>query len=125
MVVVDREGVIVLWNAGAERLFGHTPDEALGRPLDIIIPEKLRERHWVGFEAAVAHGALRDPDRTLAVPALRRDGSRVSLEFSIGLIRDGADDRLVAIAAIMRDVTTRFERDRALRARLAELEGRR
>ena len=66
VVICDRDGVIRFWNAAAERLFGFTRSDALGKSLDLIIPERLRERHWAGFTRTMAtchtryqHGVLR------------------------------------------------------------------
>jgi PAS domain S-box-containing protein len=120
VVYADADGVIGFWNRGAERIFGHTEAEALGQSLDLIIPANLRDRHWQGFRATMATGQSRyGGGDLLAVPALRKDGSRVSIEFTILPFRD-AGGRLIGIAAILRDVTARFEEMRALRKELAE-----
>ena len=119
VIVADHEGIIRLWNAGATTVFGHGADEALGRSLDIIIPERLRQRHWDGYHKVMATGETRyGPGEMLAVPAMRKDGTRISVEFSIAMLRDDRGS-LVGIAAILRDVTERWERDRALRQQLA------
>jgi PAS domain S-box-containing protein len=81
-VLTDRDGIIRLWNAGAEAMFGYWADEALGHTLDLIIPEHLRERHWAGYHKAMTTGATRYDRELLAVPARRKDGTRLSLEFS-------------------------------------------
>jgi PAS domain S-box-containing protein len=123
IIFSDREGTIRLWNAGAEAVFGYRADEALGRSLDLIVPEKQRARHWEGYRAVMATGVTRyGRGELLRVPALRKDGRRISVEFSILLPRDAAGEVLGA-AAILRDVTERWEQDRALRQRLAALEG--
>jgi PAS domain S-box-containing protein len=121
IIYADPEGTIRLWNAGAEVLFGYSADEALGQPLDLIIPERLRPRHWDGYHRVMQTGETKYGRELLSVPGIRKDGSRVSLEFSIALLRDEAG-MPVGIAAILRDVTERFESDRALRQRLTELE---
>ena len=119
IVYADAEGVIRLWNRGATRVFGFTETEALGRSLDIIIPEGLRERHWRGYRATMRTGQSRYGDgEILSVPALRKDGARVSVEFTIVPFTDDAG-RMMGIAAILRDVTARFEELRALRKELA------
>lgn len=123
IIVADRDGVIRLWNAGAELIFGHRADDALGQTLDLIIPERLRERHWGGFHKAMVGGSTRYGRELLAVPGVRKDGTRVSLEFSIVLLRD-TDDRLVAVGAILRDVTERWNEQKKLKERLAALETR-
>ena len=120
IIGADREGLIVFWNPGAERIFGYSSTEAVGRSLDIIIPEQLRARHWVGYrrvmeggESRYGHGDL------LAVPGITKDGRSISLEFTIVPLRldSGA---LIGLAAILRDVTKRFEETRDLRRRFAE-----
>jgi PAS domain S-box-containing protein len=119
VVYADAEGLIRFWNKGAERIFGFAAAEALGRPLDIIVPERLRERHWAGYGETMRTGKTRyAAGDLLAVPALRRDGARVSVEFTILPFHDDAG-RMVGIAAVMRDVTARFEEMKALRRRAA------
>ncbi|MPZ95051.1 MAG: PAS domain S-box protein [Propionibacteriales bacterium] len=120
IIFAGRDGVIRLWNAGAERLFGHAASSAIGQSLELIIPERLRQRHWDGWDRVMATGETKYGTEPLAVPGVRADGSRVSLEFSITILRDGGE--IVGIAAILRDVTQRWEQDRALRNRVTELE---
>jgi PAS domain S-box-containing protein len=122
IVVGDREGIVRLWNAGAEAMFGWTASEALGKSMDMIIPEKHRPRHWEGYDRVMASGVTKYGRSVLAVPALTKDGRRISIEFNVVLLKD-AEGRVLGIAATMQDVTARWERDKALRARLAELEG--
>jgi PAS domain S-box-containing protein len=123
IVVSDPDGIIRLWNNGATRMFGYSADEAMGRDLDLIIPEKLRDRHSKGYQQTMATGYTRYGDSLLAVPAMHRDGHRLSIEFSVALLRDDAGE-IVGISAIMRDVSERREAERALRTKLAELETR-
>jgi PAS domain S-box-containing protein len=123
IVVADPAGDILLWNEGAERLFGHPASDAIGKNLDLIIPEKLRQRHAKGYEQTMATGYTRYGDKLLSVPAIHRDGHRLSIEFSVALLRDDAG-RIVGISAIMRDVSERREAEKALRLKLAELEAR-
>jgi PAS domain S-box-containing protein len=119
IVYADPEGIIRFWNRGAERIFGFAEAEAMGKSLDIIIPEGLRTRHWAGFTATMRSGSTRyGAGELLAVPAVRKDGRRISIEFTILPFRDDAG-RMIGIAAILRDVTTRFEEMRALRRQLA------
>jgi PAS domain S-box-containing protein len=119
IVYADAEGVIRLWNRGATRIFGFAEEEALGRSLDIIIPERLRERHWHGFRETMRSGQSRYGEgHILSVPALRKDGARISVEFTIVPFTDDAG-RMIGIAAVMRDATARFEELRALRRELA------
>ena len=121
VVVVDVSGAIVLWNAAATRIFGFEQSEALGRSLDIIIPERQRPRHWDGYQKTVSTGQTRYGTSLLRVPALHKDGRTVSIAFTVALLH-GADGRLEAIASVIRDETSRFNDERALRSRLAELE---
>jgi PAS domain S-box-containing protein len=123
VVFADRNGVIRLWNRGAEDIFGYSSAEAIGHTLDLIIPEKLRERHWDGYRRVMQTGVTRYGREVLAVPATHKDGSRRSIEFTVALLRDDGGE-LVGIAAILRDVTAHFEEQRHLRARLRELEAR-
>jgi PAS domain S-box-containing protein len=123
IVVSDPDGIIRLWNGGATRMFGYSADEAVGRDLDLIIPEKLRARHSKGYEQTMATGYTRYGDSLLAVPALHRDGHRLSIEFSVALLRDETGD-IVGISAIMREVTERRNAERELRTKIAELEAR-
>ncbi len=122
IVVADSCGTIRLWNAAATRLFGFTAEEALGASLDLIIPEAQRARHWQGYERTMKSGVTRYGDRLLRVPALHRDGRRLSIAFTVGLLR-GQDGAVSAVVAIMRDETERWQEERMLRTRLAELEG--
>jgi PAS domain S-box-containing protein len=121
IIFADREGVIRLWNKGAEAMFGYSTQEAVGQNLDLIIPERQRGRHWEGYRKVMASGVTRYGKELLAVPAMRKDGTRISLEFSIVLLRDEVGQPR-GVAAIMRDVTARWQQDRALRERLAALE---
>ena len=121
VIFADRAGIIGLWNAGAAAMFGYPPQEALGQPLDLIIPENLRARHQEGYRRVMATGATRYAQELLAVPGLRKDGARLSLEFTITLIRDEAGE-ILGTAAIIRDVTPRFQRDQEVKKRLAALE---
>jgi len=121
IIYADREGAIRIWNAGAEVIFGYTATEAMGQSLDLIIPERLRQRHWEGYHRVMATGETKYGRELLAVPGVRKDGTRISLEFSIAPLRD-EEGSLIGIAAILRDVTERFEQDRALRAQIKELE---
>jgi len=121
IIFADREGVIRLWNAGAAEMFGYTPAEALGQPLDLIIPENLRARHNQGYRRVMTTGTSQYRQELMAVPGLTKDGRRISLEFTITLVRDEAG-QILGIAAIIRNVTARWQRDQELKKRLAALE---
>jgi PAS domain S-box-containing protein len=123
VVATDREGIIRVWNPGAARILGFSAEEALGQSLDLIIPERLRARHWEGFRKVMETGESRYGEGDLlSVPGLHKDGRRVSLEFTIIPLRDAAG-RLEGIASVMRDVTSRFEEIRALRLQVANAAG--
>jgi PAS domain S-box-containing protein len=122
IIFADRDGMIRLWNIGAEAIFGYTASEVLGQSLELIIPERLRDQHRNGFRRVMATGVTRYDRKLLAVPATRKDGARISLEFTVVLIR-GVNREMLGIAAILRDVTSRWQREQAMRARLAALEG--
>ncbi len=121
VVFADRDGVIRLWNSGAEAMFGYRAEEAVGHTLDLIIPERLRARHWEGYRKVMTSGATRYGREVLKVPGIRKDGTRVSLEFSVILLRDETG-HLLGPAAIIRDVTARWEQEKAMKERLATLE---
>ena len=121
VVVADTGGVIRFWNPAAEAMFGHSRAVAVGASLDLIIPDPLRDRHWDGYGRVMATGETEYAGRTLGVPAIRADGTRISVEFTVTLLRDD-HDAVVGIAAILRDVSKQFEERRALRRRVAELE---
>jgi PAS domain S-box-containing protein len=123
VLVSDRGGAIRGWNAAAERLFGFTAGEALGASMDLIIPERLRGRHWGGWGEVMESGVTRyGGGQLLAVPAMHKDGRQLSVEFSIQLLKDG-EGRIEWVVALFRDVTERFNKDKALKLRLRELEG--
>lgn len=121
VVFADRDGTIRLWNAGAAAMFGYSAEEATGKNLDIIIPEKHRKAHWTGYQRVMETGATRFAKDTLKVPAVRKDGSRMSLEFTITMVRDDGG-KLLGVAAILSDVTERWNKEKALRTKLSELE---
>jgi PAS domain S-box-containing protein len=121
IVVADRDGIIRFWNPGAERIFGRTAAETIGRSLDLIIPERLRERHWQGFRHTVATGQSRYGEGDLlSVPALHKSGTTLSVEFTIVPLQDN-QGVIRGMAAVMRDVTKRFDEMRKLKRQLAEL----
>jgi PAS domain S-box-containing protein len=122
VIFADRDGVIRFWNAGAEAIFGYSAQEAIGQRLDSIVPEPLRARHNEGYHGVMQTGVTQyDGRRLLAVPAMRKQGERISVEFSIALIRDSSR-ALVGVAAVMRDVTERWRKEKEMSQRLAALE---
>jgi PAS domain S-box-containing protein len=122
IIFADREGMIRLWNAGAETIFGYRAAEVLGQPLELIIPDRLRDQHRQGYHRVIETGVTQYDRRLLAVPAMRKDGARISLEFTVVILRQ-ATGEVLGVAAILRDVTARWEREKAMRARMAALEG--
>jgi len=121
IVVADPDGRIRLWNPAAERIFGFPAADVLGQSLDLIIPERYRARHWDGYRAVMETGVTRYGTDLLRVPALRKDGQRISIAFTVALLK-GGDGRVTGIAAIVRDETRRWEEEQALRRRVAALE---
>jgi PAS domain S-box-containing protein len=118
VLICDRAGIVRYWNVAAERVFGFSVTEALGASMNLIIPERLRVRHWAGWEAAMTSGVTRYGEgQLLAVPAVHKDGRQISIEFSIQLLKD-ADGQIEWVVAIVRDVTDRFLREKGLRAQL-------
>ena len=121
VIFADRDGIIRLWNRAAEGIFGYAEEEAVGQSLDLIIPERQREAHWKGYGKAMLDGYSKYGSETLSVPAVTKDGERISIEFTITLIRD-ADGKIAGPAAVVRDVTARWHRERSMRDRIAFLE---
>lgn len=123
MVVCDATGAITLWNPAASRIFGFTEAEALGQSLDIIIPERMRKRHWDGYHETMRTGITRYGNDVLRVPAIDKTGRNISISFTVAMLFT-PDSKVASIAAVMRDETAQFEASRALRKRIAELEAR-
>ena len=120
VIACDRNGAICFWSPGATRIFGFERAEAIGKSLDIIIPERLQARHWDGFHRMVSSGSSRYPEgHLLSAPGRRRDGAQISVEFTVVMLKDDGG-RIRNIVALMRDVTVRFEEIKALRKRLRE-----
>jgi PAS domain S-box-containing protein len=121
IIASDASGAITLWNRGAERMFGHTEAEALGQSLDLIMPERLRKRHWDGYHHSIETGTTKYGNDLLRVPAVHKDGHAMSIAFTVAILFT-PEQKVGSVVAIIRDETTRFNDDRALRKRLAELE---
>ena len=121
VVAADPAGAITLWNPAAERMFGHTEGEALGQSLDMIIPQRQQQRHWDGYEKTMATGQTKYGNDVLRVPAVHKDGHTLSIAFTVALLH-APDGKVSAIVAVVRDESSRFADDRALRKRLMELE---
>ena len=121
VVVADSGGHIVGWNAAATRIFGFSDAEALGQSLDLIIPERLRHRHNVGFDHSMETGTTRYGSQLLKVPASHKDGRTLSIAFTVAMLFDG-EHRVTGVAAVIRDETARWLEERDLKKRLAGLE---
>ena len=116
----DTGGTIRYWNAAAERIFGFPASEAVGQKLDIIIPEAFQERHWAGYDRALAAGETKYRGQSLPTKARKADGSEFYVELSFAVVR-GEDGRVIGAMATARDITERFEREREMRRELREL----
>ena len=121
IVVADAKGAITLWNPAAERMFGHTETEAMGKSLDLIIPQRQQQRHWDGYHKTMETGITRYGNDVLRVPAVHKDGHLLSIAFTVALLHS-QDGKISAIVAAIRDETSRFNEERSLRKRLMELE---
>jgi PAS domain S-box-containing protein len=121
VIFADREGLIQVWNAGAEALFGYSSDEVLGRRLDVLIPERLRSAHWAGFDAAIQTGQMKHGRESMTTRSMRSDGSDLYVDLSFALVKDGTGQVLGAVA-VARDITRRFQAEKESRRRIAELE---
>lgn len=123
IIFADREGIIRIWSAGAERMFGFTAADAVGQSLDLIIPENLRARHWEGYRRVMETGETHYGTKLLSAPALQGGGGRISTEFSMALVRDDGG-AMAGSGAVIRDVTERWQKEKTMKERLAELEKR-
>lgn len=120
IVACDRDGIIKLWNPGAARIFGFSADEAIGQSLDIIIPERLRARHWEGYHQMMRTGQSRYAGGdTLSVPSVHKSGAKLSIDFTLTALKDG-QGHVTGLLAVMRDVTARFEEIKTLRKQARE-----
>jgi PAS domain S-box-containing protein len=124
VVVADAEGVIILWNEAATSVFGWPAADALGKSLELIIPERLRDRHWSGYRRVMETGHTDYAGRLLEVPAVHRDGHTISVAFTVTLLMRAGNQRPDFIAAVLRDDTQRWQERRRLDERVAELERR-
>ena len=121
VVVADADGKIIFWNPGAERIFGFAESEAIGQTLDLIVPERQRQRHWEGYDKTMQTGQTRYGNDLLRVPALHKEGHPLSIAFTVAMLH-AADGKVSAIVAIVRDETKRWTEERDLRRRIGELE---
>lgn len=121
VIVCNAAGDIIVWNAAATRIFGFTEEDAMGKSLDLIIPERQRQRHWDGYHKTMATGETRYGTDLLRVPALHKDGKQLSIAFTVAMLH-AADGAVSAIVAIVRDETARWSEERALKAKVAQYE---
>jgi PAS domain S-box-containing protein len=123
VIVSDAQGNVIVWNPAAVRLFGWTAAEALGQSMEMIIPERLRKRHWEGYDQSMQTGQTRYAHDVLRVPAVDKAGRAMSIAFTVFMLF-GPDGKPSACGSVIRDETERFAQDRELRKRVAELEAR-
>ncbi|HEY6774104.1 MAG TPA: PAS domain S-box protein [Oxalicibacterium sp.] len=121
IIFADRNGLVRVWNSGAERIFGHKAADVIGGTLDLIIPERMLQAHNNGFNHAVSTGDMKYENKVLTTRSMHKDGTRIYVDMSFGLIRDEAGNVLGA-QAIARDVTERYANETAQRVKIAELE---
>lgn len=121
VIVCDKAGAITFWNAAATRIFGFTESDALGQSLDLIVPERQRQRHWDGYDQTMATGHTRYGSDVLRVPALHKEGKPLSIAFTVAMLHTPAGE-VSAIVAVVRDETERWSEERKLRARVAQLD---
>ena len=121
VIVADAHEKIVLWNAAATRIFGYSEEEALGNTLDLIVPERQRQRHNEGYSKSMETGTTRYGTSLLKVPAKHKDGRTLSIAFTVGMLFD-KKHQANGVAAVIRDETERFAEERALKKRLSDLE---
>jgi PAS domain S-box-containing protein len=123
IIAADKDGVIVLWNPAAEEMFGFAAEDALGKSLDLIIPDRFRRRHWDAYRQTMSSGKTKYGKDVLRVPALHKSGHQLSIAFTVALLQSPTGD-IEAVVAIVRDETKRWDEERELRSRLSELESR-
>ena len=111
-IFADGDGIIRIWNVAAARVFGFTADEVIGRAMDMIIPEKLRDAHWKGYEHAMQTGQLRLAGKPTLTRGAHKSGGRLYVEMTFALVRDAGGDPVGSVA-IARDVTERELKARA------------
>jgi PAS domain S-box-containing protein len=120
IIAAGADGTIVFWNDAAARVFGFTADEALGKSLDLIIPERFRSRHWEGYRQVMSTGKTKYGAEVLRVPAVHKDGKSLSIAFTVTLL-ESSKGQGPTIVAIVRDETARWNEERELRRRVADL----
>jgi len=120
IIMTDSAGMIRIWNRGAERIFGYSPAEALGRVFTLVVPPRLRGTLWAGFRQSIESGRIANLDDVFRMHATRKSGGRLYVDLSFGLVRDGVDS-VIGAFAIGRDCTARHLAEKAM---VLELQGR-
>jgi len=114
IIAADRDGMITVWNAGAEALFGFARDEALGASLDLIIPERLRAAHWAGMRRAITARRTQGGPQVRTTRGVHKSGRPLYVDLSFALLTDAAGE-VVGAVAVGRDATARWLEERARR----------
>jgi len=112
VIYAEPSGAIGLWNTAAAALFGYSAAEALGRNLDLIIPQHLQATHWRAFNASIARGDLNLQSRPTVTRANQQSGRKLYVELTFSLVTDAAGAARGAVA-VARDATARVEQQRA------------
>lgn len=120
LIFSDLDGIIRLWNPGAETVFGFTAAESIGQSLDLIIPERLRKAHWDGFNQAIARGGIKPGRTSMITRSLHKSGTDIYVDMSFEMVKNQAGQMLGSMA-VARDATARFLEEKNLRRQLAEL----
>ena len=120
LIFCDMEGVIRVWNDGAEKVFGWSAAEAVGQSLDLIIPERMRQAHWDGFNQAIARGGVKPGRTSMITRSLHKSAEFIYVDMSFEMVKD-AQGQMLGSMAVARDATKRFNDEKALRKQLAEL----
>lgn len=123
LIFSDIDGIIRIWNRGAEEVFGYPAMEAIGQSLDLIIPESLRAAHWTGYRRAIEHGSTKMGRQSIVTRSLHKTGQKIYVDMSFAVVKNHAGE-VVGSVAVARDATQRYLSDKALRAELAALAAR-
>lgn len=121
IIFADRQGVIRLWNAGAKAVFGYSPEEVIGRNLDVIIPERLRPAHWEAFDKAVETGSTKYGRQVMVTRSVHKTARKLYVDLSFAIVRNHTGE-VVGAVAVARDATERYLSEAALRKQVADLE---
>jgi PAS domain S-box-containing protein len=100
LIAVDASGTITAWNPAAERLLGHTSAEAIGQTLALIIPPPSRPLHISGFHRAMETSETDTRGAPVTAVATHANGTEMEIELTIGIISDGTQSAIAAVAAL-------------------------